>query len=67
MAFLNDEWQKKSGASLKEGYITLQAESHQVEFRKVELLSLKGCMNPKCKKYKSYYIVAADCDCKTKR
>jgi hypothetical protein len=64
MAFLNDEWQKKAGTPLKEGYIALQAESHPVEFRKVELLNLKGCMNQKCPEYKSYYIVPLDCDCK---
>ena len=32
---------KKDGAPLAEGYIALQAESHPVEFRKVELLNLK--------------------------
>ena len=29
------------GAPLKEGYITIQAESHDTEFRKIELLELK--------------------------
>lgn len=62
--FLNDEWLKKEGTALKEGYIALQAESHPIHFRKVELLNLKGCMNPKCAKYKSYYLVAGECDCK---
>jgi hypothetical protein len=65
--FLNEEWLKKSGTSLNEGYVALQAESHPIEFRKVELLNLKGCMNPKCPKYKSYYVVEADCDCKGKQ
>jgi len=32
---------------LTEGYIALQGESHPTEFRKVELLNLKGCMDPK--------------------
>jgi hypothetical protein len=58
-----DEWQKKLGTPLKEGYIALKAESHPLEFRNVELLNLKGCMNPKCSNYKSYYIVAGDCNC----
>lgn len=67
-AFLTEEWQEKTGAPLKEGYIALQAESHPVAFRKVELLNLKGCMNPKCRRYKSYFIVPGDCACKgTKR
>ena len=66
-SFFLDKWgAQNEGMSLKEGYLALQAESHPVEFRKVELLNLKGCMNPKCRKYKSYYLVAGDCDCKAK-
>jgi hypothetical protein len=66
-SFLLDKWgAQNEGMFLKEGYIALQAESHPVEFRKVELLKLKGCMNPKCPKYKSYYVVEGDCDCKKK-
>lgn len=64
--FLPDEWVKTNGTPLKEGYIALQAESHPIHFRKVELLNLKGCMNPKCPKYKSYYVAQGNCDCKTK-
>ena len=33
---------KKDGMLLKEGYISLQSESHPVEFRKVELLNLES-------------------------
>jgi hypothetical protein len=51
---------------LKEGYISLQGESHNVEFRKVELLSLKGCMDPKALNYKSYYIKADNSQCRYK-
>ena len=36
---------KKDGQALKEGYISLQSESHPVEFRKVELFDLKKYMN----------------------
>lgn len=43
---------KKDGAPLTEGFIALQAESHPVEFRKVELLNLAGCTDPKAKNYK---------------
>ena len=64
MFLVTDEWVKKKGELLKEGYIALQAESHPIHFRKVELLNLKGCMNPKCPKYKSYHVVEGDCDCK---
>ena len=38
---------KKDGMLLKEGYISLQSESHPIEFRKVELLDLKKFANDK--------------------
>ena len=60
---LPGDWSKKAGTPLKEGYIALQAESHPVHFRAVELLNLKGCMNPKCLKYKSYYVAQGECEC----
>jgi hypothetical protein len=45
----NDKWVKKAGLPagrlIKEGYISLQAESHPVEFRKVELFDLSAYMN----------------------
>ncbi|MFQ5741732.1 MAG: DUF1080 domain-containing protein [Acidobacteriota bacterium] len=47
---------KRDGALLGEGYICLQSESHPVEFRKVELLNLVGCMDPQASNYKSYYV-----------
>jgi hypothetical protein len=47
---------KQDGKLLTEGYISLQGESHPVEFRKVELLNLAGCIDPKATNYKSYYV-----------
>jgi hypothetical protein len=47
---------KPDGKLLKAGSISLQSESHPVEFRKVELLNLMGCMDPKAKNYKSYFV-----------
>ena len=38
------------------GYIALQSESHPIQFRRVELLNLKGCMDPKAANYRSYYV-----------
>ena len=38
--FDNDKWQLQEGDPLKGGYISLQSESHPVEFRKIELLNL---------------------------
>ncbi|MDR6561131.1 MULTISPECIES: DUF1080 domain-containing protein [Arcicella] len=49
------EWIKKDGQPLKEGYIAMQAESHAIDFRNIELLNLKGCTDPKAINYKSYY------------
>ncbi len=54
---------KLDGTPLTEGYIALQSESHPIEFRKVELLNLKGCKDPKAKNYKSYYIKADNAGC----
>jgi Domain of Unknown Function (DUF1080) len=51
------------GTALREGYIALQAESHPIDFKKVELLNLKGCMNKKCPDYKSYYVEKGPCAC----
>ena len=46
---------KKDGRLLSSGSISLQSESHPVEFRKVELLNLVGCTDKKAKNYKSYF------------
>src|SRR5262245_1638792 len=54
---------KLDGKLLTEGYIALQSESHPVEFRKVELLNLKGCMDPKSPKYKRYYVQSDPTSC----
>jgi hypothetical protein len=54
---------KKDGLLLTEGSISLQSESHPVEFRKVEIVNLKGCKDPKAKNYKSYYVKADNTTC----
>lgn len=59
-----DESVKVDGKLLEEGYIALQSESHPIEFRKVELLNLAGCMDPKASNYKSYYVKAENDQCK---
>ncbi|MBC9794715.1 3-keto-disaccharide hydrolase [Sinomicrobium weinanense] len=40
---------KKDGELLKGGYISLQSESHPIEFRKVDLLDLEPYMNDRAK------------------
>jgi hypothetical protein len=47
---------KTDGKLLEEGSISLQSESHPVQFRKVELLNLVGCMDKKSKSYRDYYL-----------
>jgi len=54
---------KRDGRLLEGGWISLQSESHPVEFRKVELLNLVGCMDPKATNYKSWYIRADNGSC----
>jgi hypothetical protein len=54
---------KQDGTLLNEGYISLQSESHPVEFRKVELLNLSGCMDPKASNYKTYFTHRDDTGC----
>jgi hypothetical protein len=44
------------GTPLTSGYIALQSESHPVEFKDIELLNLAGCMDPKAKNYKTYFV-----------
>jgi hypothetical protein len=55
---------KQDGKLLSEGYIALQAESHPVEFRKVELLNLCGCTDPKASNYKSYFVKSDNSQCR---
>lgn len=51
-----EDWKNKAGEILTEGYISLQAESHPIDFKNLELLDLCGCKDPKAKNYKSYYV-----------
>lgn len=46
---------KKDGELLAQGSISLQSESHPVEFRRVELLNLVGCTDEEARNYRSYY------------
>ena len=47
---------KPEGKPLTSGYIALQSESHPIQFRRVALLNLSGCMNPRAKNFKAYFI-----------
>lgn len=54
---------KLDGKLIDGGYISLQSESHPIEFRKVELLNLEGCMDPEAVNYKEYYVKANNATC----
>ena len=47
---------KVDGTPLTGGYIALQAETAPIDFRKVEVLNLEGCMEPKAANFKPYYV-----------
>lgn len=59
----HDPAAKPDGKLLTEGWISLQSESHPVEFRKVEILSLAGCMDQKNKNYRPYFTQADNSRC----
>ena len=45
-----------NGKPITEGSISLQAETAEIDFRKVEVLNLMGCMDPRSASYKPYFI-----------
>ncbi len=53
-----------NGELIEGGYISLQSESHPIDFRKVELLNLEGCMDRSALNYKSYYVKSKADSCK---
>jgi hypothetical protein len=47
---------KVDGTPMTSGYISIQAETAETDFRKIELLNLEGCMDPKASAYKPYVV-----------
>ena len=56
-------WLEKEGQILESGYISLQAESHPIDFKDIQLLDLCGCTDPKAKNYKTYYVKSDNTRC----
>jgi hypothetical protein len=54
---------KVDGTLLKSGYISLQAETSPTDFRKVELLNLEGCTDPKAKNYRKHFVKSNPASC----
>lgn len=44
------------GTPMAEGYIAIQAESHNTDFKSIEVLDLCGCKDPKALNYKAYVV-----------
>src|SRR5688572_665472 len=55
---------KVDGTPLTGGYISLQAETAPIDFRKVELLDLEGCTDKKASNYKTYFVKSNPALCK---
>ena len=48
---------------LKEGYVVIQAESAPIQFRKIELLNLVGCMDRSKPAYRPYFVKSDPAAC----
>ncbi len=55
---------KQDGKLLSTGFIAMQSEGQPIDFRKVEILNLEGCMDPTSKNYRPYYIKADVTKCR---
>jgi len=60
----HDPAQKQDGRRLDAGFIALQAEGQEIDFRNVRLLNLKGCMDPEALNYKRYYVASDPATCR---
>ncbi len=59
----HDPGELAEGRLLDGGYISLQSESHPIEFRKVELLDLSGCMDSEDPNYRDYFVKSEPARC----
>ncbi|MDX1482602.1 MAG: DUF1080 domain-containing protein [Woeseiaceae bacterium] len=60
----HDPAMKPDGEALDSGYIALQSESHPIQFRRIELLILKGCMDPAATNYGAYFVASDPGSCR---
>jgi hypothetical protein len=58
---------KVDGTPLSGGYISIQAETAPIDFRKIELVNLEGCGDPKAINYKSYVVRSKPSTCTYKK
>jgi hypothetical protein len=57
---------KVDGTPITSGTISLQAETAEIDFRKVEVLNLEGCTDPKAANYKRYYVKSDPAACRSR-
>lgn len=53
----------EEGKALKEGFIALQSEGQPIDFKNIRIKNLKGCMDPKAKNYRNYYMQEDENSC----
>ena len=49
---------EEDGRLLAGGFIALQSEGQEIDFRSVRLLNLEGCTDPDAHNYKRYYVAS---------
>jgi hypothetical protein len=54
----------EAGKPLVEGYIALQAETAPIDFRKVELVNLVGCMDRTSPSYRPWFVKSDPAACR---
>jgi hypothetical protein len=54
------------GKALTEGFIALQAETAPIDFRKIEIVNLKGCMTPGDRNYRAHFVKADPSACRSR-
>jgi len=59
-----DPAQKIDGKALTKGFIALQAEGQEVDFRSVRLLDLAGCTDPAALNYRRYLVASDSAACR---
>jgi hypothetical protein len=52
------------GKPITEGWFSVQAETAEIDFRKIEVLDLKGCTDPKATNYKRYLVKSDPAACR---
>ena len=55
---------KIDGTPMAGGYISIQAETAPTDFRKIELLNLEGCMDPRASTYRTYFVKSSPSMCR---